>query len=124
MNLNSWHVLVVEDERDSAQVVSEILAHNGVQVDVARNGYECLDMLREFEPTLIVMDLAMPEMDGWQTLMEIRANPATAHIPVVAVTAYHSVNVAQDALHAGFNAYFSKPLHPVRFMEAIVDLAS
>ncbi len=124
MDLSSWHVLVVEDERDSAQVVSEILTHNGIRVDVARNGYECLDMLQEFEPTLIVMDLAMPEMDGWQTLMEIRANPTTAHIPVVAVTAYHSANVAQDALHAGFNAYFSKPLHPVRFMEAIVKLAN
>ena len=122
VDLSDWAVLVVEDEHDSVQVISEILLHYGIQVYTARNGYECLEMLQEFEPTLIVMDLAMPELDGWQTLMEIRANPDTAHIPVVAVTAYHSANVAQDALHAGFNAYFPKPLHPTQFVEDIVEL--
>ncbi|MCD4684921.1 MAG: response regulator [Anaerolineae bacterium] len=122
MDLSTWQVLVVEDEHDSAQVISEILMHYNVAVFTAHNGYECLDMLAELDPTLIIMDLAMPELDGWQTLMEIRANPATAHIPVIAVTAYHSVNVAQDALLAGFNAYFPKPLHPTNFIDDVIDI--
>jgi CheY-like chemotaxis protein len=119
MAFNNWQVLVVEDEHDSAQVVSQILLYYGVEVFVARNGFECLDALRDLTPTLIITDLAMPGMDGWQTLSEIRANPQTANIPVVAVTAYHSANVAQGAIEAGFDAYYAKPLEPISFMDSL-----
>ena len=71
---------------------------------------------------MIIMDLAMPEMDGWETLMEIRANPATAHIPVVAITAYHSANVAQDAVQAGFDAYFPKPPDAISFVDKLTEV--
>lgn len=115
-----WHVLLVEDEYDSIEMVTEILQHYGFQVHIARNGLECLDVLEQgIDPHVIVTDLAMPEMDGWQTLSEVRANPHTAHIPVIAITAYHSVNVAQDAIDAGFDAYFSKPFSPDSFVSGI-----
>ena len=94
---NDWRVLIVEDEQDSIRMVSKILSHHGIQVHVANNGYECLDALGSLDPTLIVMDLAMPEMDGWETLAALRSDTATSHIPVVAITAYHSANVADDA---------------------------
>lgn len=122
MTTDQWQVLIVEDEYDSAQVVSKILTHHGVEVFVARDGQECLDMLGSLIPTAIVMDLAMPEKDGWSTLLEIRANPETAHIPVVAVTAYHSASVAQDAIAAGFDAYFSKPVDPNSFVESLAEV--
>ncbi len=122
MAYHNWQVLVVEDEHDSAQVVSQILLFYGAQVHVARNGFECLEVLRHLTPTLIITDLAMPGMDGWQTLGQIRADPATANIPVVAVTAYHSANVAQGALEAGFDAYFPKPLEPTSFMDGLRHL--
>jgi CheY-like chemotaxis protein len=120
MNTDGWQVLVVEDEKDSIKMVSKILSHHGIQVYVASNGRECLARLNEISPTLVVMDLAMPEMDGWETLRHMRANPSSAHIPVVAITAYHSANVAHDAVQSGFNAYFPKPLDPKSF---VVDLA-
>lgn len=107
---NEWRVLVVEDEFDSIQMVSKILQHHGAQVHVAHNGRECLEVLKTFVPTLVIMDLALPEMDGWETLAKIRADERTAHLPVVAITAYHSVSVADDAARAGFNAYLPKPL--------------
>jgi CheY-like chemotaxis protein len=105
-----WRVLVVEDEFDSIQMVSKILRHHGAEVHIARDGHECIKLLETLEPTLIIMDLALPEMDGWETLEKIRSNPATAQLLVVAITAYHSVSVAEDAHEAGFNAYFPKPL--------------
>lgn len=107
---HDWQILVVEDEFDSIQMVSKILQHHGASVHIAHNGFECLQMLETLQPTLVMMDLALPEMDGWETLKRLRAMPHTAHLPVVAITAYHSVNVHEDAVKAGFNAYFSKPL--------------
>lgn len=122
MEASNWQVMVVEDEFDSVQVVSRVLQHHGAQVHVARNGHEALQMLTEVVPTLIIMDLAMPEMDGWETLTKIRANPHTAHIPVVAMTAYHSVNVAEDALHAGFDAYLPKPLDTNSLVQKLAEV--
>ncbi len=122
MDFSNWQVLLVEDEHDSVRMVSEILSYHGIGFEVALNGSDCLEMLDRIDPTLVIMDLAMPELDGWQTLMAMRDNPDTAHIPVVAITAYHSVNVAHDALEAGFDAYYSKPLHPIRFIEDIAHI--
>ncbi len=119
--MSTWRVLVVEDTFDDVQVVSRILQHYGMEVRVTRNGIECLNLLKEFEPTVIVMDLAMPEMDGWETLVAIRSNSATAHIPIVAITAYHSADTAQDASTAGFDLYFPKPVDSRTFVQQIAQ---
>ncbi len=118
-----WHILVVEDEYDSIQMVSKILQHSGIAVEIAHNGRECLESLKRGLPTLIIMDLALPVMDGWETLKHIRSNPETRHLPVVAITAYHSVNLEDDAYRAGFNAYMPKPLETqalVKNLERII----
>ncbi len=124
MDTKQWHVLIVEDDLDSARVLSEILTHYGIeQIYVATDGDECLDMVHEIAPTVIIMDLLMPEKDGWQTLMELQANGGTiALVPVVAVTAYYSAKVAQDALVAGFDACFPKPLHLTSFMDTLNEI--
>ena len=122
MEPSKWRVLIVEDEFDSIQMVSKILQHHGAQVQIAHDGRECLRILQEIEPTLVVMDLALPEMDGWETLALIRQNPSTAHIPVVAITAYHSVSVAEDAVKAGFNAYFPKPLDTTMLVHRLAQI--
>jgi CheY-like chemotaxis protein len=122
LNVSEWRVLVVEDEFDSIQMVSKILRHHGAEVYVAHNGRECLASLESLKPTLIIMDLAMPEMDGWETLEKIRANPHTAKIPVAAITAYYSVNVAEDAHEAGFDGYFPKPLDTGKIVEHLAEL--
>lgn len=119
MNPKTWKVFIVEDEYDSVQMVSKIVSHSGAQVFVARNGRECLEQVSQVDPTVIIMDLAMPEMDGWETLVELRANPNTAHIPVVAITAYHSETVEEDTQRVGFDAYFPKPLSPSSFVDSL-----
>ncbi|MBL8164498.1 MAG: response regulator [Anaerolineae bacterium] len=122
MTFQDWLVLVVEDDYDSTKMVAKVLEHHQIRYDTVGNGAECIQALERFIPTLIVMDLAMPVMDGWRTLSEIRANPNTAHIPVVAITAYSSPNVAADAQLAGFDGYFPKPLHPIRFVQELVKI--
>ena len=124
MNNSLRQVIVVEDEFDSMQMISAILRFHGIDVLVAHNGKECLGLLNNSHPTMVLTDLAMPEMDGWETLKAIRANPETQMIPVVAMTAYHSVDVAQDALNAGFNAFFTKPIRPKSFIESLAKLIS
>ncbi len=119
-----WKVVVVEDTYDDRQLISKILEYYGIEVHISKNGNECLKLLEQLLPTLIVTDLAMPERDGWQTLAAIRANRDTAHIPVVAVTAYHSAEVAEDALRAGFNGYFPKPVDPLTFVRSLEKIVA
>lgn len=124
MDIQNWKVIVVEDVYDDQQVVSRILGHYGAQVYITMNGSECLSLLDEVAPTVIVTDLAMPIKDGWQTLVAIRSNTNTAHIPVIAITAYHSTDVAEDAINAGFNGYFPKPLNPHTFVGRLAEIIS
>ena len=122
MNVKEWTVIVVEDTYDDIQLASAILTYHGVNVKVAINGVECLKLLKDIDPTLIITDLSMPEMDGWEMLSQIRANELTSHIPVIAVTAYDSVDVAYDAANAGFDAYIPKPLSPRTFIENLMQI--
>lgn len=124
MNVSNWKVLVVEDTYDDQQLVSRILVHHGAEVFITKNGNECLNLLTQIEPTVIITDLAMPDKDGWQTLVAIRSNVATAHIPVIAITAYHSTDVAQDAMNAGFDGYFPKPVNPQTFVGRLAEIIS
>lgn len=121
-NLTEWDILIVEDEYDSTEFFAQMLEYYGARVQVVHNGTEALSALKDFAPTVVITDLSMPEMDGWQTLAKIRQDATLRHLPVVAVTAYHSVHVAQDALLAGFNAYFSKPIDVDSFIPKLVDV--
>jgi CheY-like chemotaxis protein len=118
-DISTWKVLVVEDEQDSMDVVKDILNHHNIENIGAYNAEDALVMLDEMKPTLAIVDLALPEMDGWGFLSAIRNNPATAHMPAVAITAYHSVNVAQEAIAAGFDAYFPKPIEATSFVREL-----
>ena len=116
-DLTNWDVIVVEDTYDDIQLASAILMHYGATVQIANNGKECLELLEQLTPTMIITDLAMPEMDGWEMLSQIRDDLRYQNIPIVAVTAYGSVDVAHDAALAGFDAYFQKPLSPRTLVE-------
>lgn len=119
LDITSWKVLVVEDEADSMDVVTDILEYHNIETLGVKSAEEALSTLETFQPTLIIIDLALPEMDGWQLLARLRSNPATASIPAVAMTTFHSVNVAQEAIKAGFNAYFPKPIEAMPFVREL-----
>jgi two-component system cell cycle response regulator DivK len=123
-NINEWKVVLVDDEPDSLHLIHDILALHGAEVYEAASGEEGLARLAAVTPTLVVLDLAMPRPDGWDLLAEIRAHPAMAEVPVVAVTAYYSDQVAAQADLAGFNAFFSKPIKAGGFLEKLQELVS
>ncbi len=122
MKTSDWKIIVVEDTYDDQQVVSYMLRHYGIEVHIAHNGDECLEMLNTIQPTCIVTDLAMPIRDGWQTLSAVRAEARTAHIPIIAITAYHATDVAESAIRAGFDGYFPKPLNPQTFVTRLQEI--
>jgi CheY-like chemotaxis protein len=122
MDVSLWKVLVVEDTDDDLTMVSKILSYHGAQVYVARNGEQCLDVLDEIQPHLVMMDLGLPGLDGWQTLAAIRSDARIAHIPVVAATAYYAAETSDEALAAGFDAYFEKPLNPRSLIQDLAHL--
>jgi CheY-like chemotaxis protein len=119
MKPDQWRVLVIEDESDSTEVVREMLEYNGIQSWAAATAEEALQMIPEVQPNLFVVDLALPGMDGWGFLKTVREDPATADVPAVAITAYHSINVARQAIEAGFAAYFPKPLDTTSFVREL-----
>jgi CheY-like chemotaxis protein len=122
-NLAQWRVIVVDDEPDSADIIEQLLELHGItEIASARNGAECMEIIYDFNPDIIVVDLSMPQMDGWQTLRELRGNTAFDTIPVIAMTAYHSLNVALDAKKAGFDAYFTKPIDVDAFINTVIDI--
>jgi CheY-like chemotaxis protein len=105
-------VLVVEDDPDGQEFVAVALENMGFTVDVTDNGERATEMLFAGDPhySAIVIDLALPGMDGWELLTRILANPATQNTPCIAVTAFHNFKLREQALSAGFTAYFPKPI--------------
>ncbi len=108
-NVSHWTVLIVDNEPDNIDVAQTILTFYGATVRTARHGLEGLEVLREFIPTVILLDLSMPVMDGWEMLEKIRENPAITHIPTIALTA-HAAGLDQDqAIAKGFDGFIVKP---------------
>jgi CheY-like chemotaxis protein len=117
--MQDWHILVVEDDPDGQEVVSRMLRHHNISVAVASTAEDALVYLRDHDFTAAVVDLALPGMNGWQLLDAIRADDTTHALPCIAITAYHSAEVAVDAIDAGFDAYFSKPLDTTSFVREL-----
>jgi CheY-like chemotaxis protein len=113
------HVLIVEDTLDSAELMQSIFSHHQISHSVAYSAEDALKALEIERPTLILVDLALPGMSGWELLAILRQRPDTAQLPIVALTAYHSTRVAEEAIQAGFNAYFPKPIAASRFVEEL-----
>jgi CheY-like chemotaxis protein len=108
-NLQEWRVLIVDDQKDNLAVAEMVFNFHKAEVRVAHNGVEGLEILKEYKPTLILMDLSMPEMTGWDMFKLVRADEATAHIPVIALTAHAMSGDEERVMAAGFDGYIAKP---------------
>ena len=123
-NLSDWRVLVIEDEPDVQSVVTIILQNSNAEVDAYETGEDALAALQNGDYTLAIVDLALPAMDGWEVLRNIRDNPQHDNMAVVAMTAYHSTNVALESQVAGFAAYFPKPINVRSFVDDLVAVVN
>ena len=125
MSLRDWYVLIVEDEPDGQDVVAQILDIYNIATDIAGTAEEALDHLEHAEYTAVIIDLNLPGMDGIELIREIRAHSELSDLPCIAITAYHTSAVKQQALASGFDAYFAKPLDDtafVRQLERVVEV--
>lgn len=110
MNYHRPCVVIVDDNFDDLQIIYTTLTYYDLDVHAAVSAQQCAEILTQVQPDLVITDLAMPDADGWAVLHMLRSNPATAHTPVVAMTAYHSPKLAQDVLANGFSGYVPKPV--------------
>jgi len=111
-------ILIADDYEDNRELLRLLLAGAAYDVREATNGRECLEMARKDPPHLIMVDLSMPQLDGWEVCRELKSDPRTAHIPCVAVTA-HTDSERKKALQAGFSAYVSKPFQTEELMSTV-----
>ncbi len=103
-------ILIAEDDPASRELLNELLGADGYQVVLAVDGRDALAKLQEQTPDLMLMDIQMPELDGFEVLRRVRAQPQYATLPVVAFTAYAMSGDKEKALAAGFDGYITKPI--------------
>jgi two-component system, cell cycle response regulator DivK len=119
--VKNWVVLAVDNEQDNLDVVEKVLSYEGAKVYTAMNGIEGLAMLEIVTPTFILLDLSMPQMDGWEMLEKLRANPVIKHLPVIALTAHAMDGDRDRALEVGFDGYVTKPFRIGTLLAAIQE---
>ena len=116
-------ILYIEDNDDNVYMLRNRLTRAGFIVVVATDGVQGVAMAGSERPDLIIMDLTLPDMDGWEATRRIKADPATKHIPVVALTANAMEGDREKALAAGCDDFDTKPVELPRLLDKIRALA-
>jgi two-component system cell cycle response regulator DivK len=115
-------ILLVEDNELNWDMLSRRLGRKGYQVVVGTDGQQGLDMARSEAPDLILMDMSLPVVDGWEATRQLKAAPETRSIPIIALTAHAMANDRQTALDAGCDDYEGKPVEFDRLLSKIQGL--
>ena len=115
-------ILLVEDNEMNRDMLSRRLERKGYEVVIAVNGQEGVDLVSSTRPDLILMDLSLPIIDGWEATRRIKADPATASIPVIALTAHAMAEDRAKAMAAGCDDFDIKPVDLPRLLEKIDTL--
>ncbi|HEY4129162.1 MAG TPA: response regulator [Gemmatimonadaceae bacterium] len=119
MSKTNNKILLVEDNEDNLLIYSTILRYFDFEVIEARDGCAGVDMARSEMPDLILMDVSIPLMDGWEATRRLKADPTTAHIPIIALTAHALATDQQKATEAGCDGYIAKPAEPRVVLAAV-----
>ena len=112
-------VLIAEDFEDARELYRDYLEFSGFDVEAAANGREAIDMASRLQPDIILMDASMPVLDGWQATRQLKSNPATQQIPVIALTAHAFDDARQQAEAAGCDGFVTKPCLPDDLVEKV-----
>jgi two-component system cell cycle response regulator DivK len=105
-------ILVNEDQEDNRQILRDLLGNAGYELTEAENGEEAIAAVARRRPDLILMDIQLPIMDGYEATRRIRTNPDLKSVPIIAVTSYALAGDENKALAAGCDGYVSKPYSP------------
>jgi len=115
-------ILLVEDNADNFELVRFLLERQGYEVLAARNGSQAVEVARSEFPDLVLMDLSLPEKDGWTAALELKADPLTRDIPLVALTAHTLPGDRKRAMELGFAGYVYKPINLPILEETIAGI--
>jgi CheY-like chemotaxis protein len=115
-------ILLVEDNEMNRDMLSRRLSRRGFEVLLAENGQSGVELTISERPDLILMDMSLPVMDGWEATRRIKADPATAGIPIIALSAHAMASDRETALQAGCDDYDSKPVDLSRLVQKIEQL--
>jgi CheY-like chemotaxis protein len=116
-------VLVVDDDEVIRQLIAVNLQLEGFDVATAVDGQDCLDRVAEIAPDVITLDVMMPRLDGWETAIQLRRSPDTAHIKVVLITARAQEDDKAHGTLVGADAYLTKPFDPNEMIRVVRELA-
>lgn len=109
-------VLVIEDNEQNLYLITFILTNKGYEVVQARDGYEGIETAGREKPDLILLDIQLPGMAGYEVARTLKGNPALVHVPIIAVTSYAMVGDREKCLEAGCVGYITKPINPETFI--------
>ncbi|MGD8208169.1 MAG: response regulator [Thiohalocapsa sp.] len=115
-------VLLVEDNEMNRDMLSRRLKRKGFEVLIAVDGLEGVNMAQSELPEIILLDMSLPVMDGWEAAGKLKADPATSHIPILALTAHAMEGDREKALEAGCDDYDTKPVNFKRLLEKMSTL--
>lgn len=121
-NLKDKRILVIDDEPDAVKVLQVLLESYGATVFCAKNGREGFDIARHEKLDLILSDISMPGVNGWDFIRLIRQLPQTARVPVVAVTAHNDSYSRRRATVAGFQHFIGKPINPLLVLQKLEEI--
>lgn len=119
LNMSRLHALVVDDSPDITEMLAAVLRFSGYDVSTAYSAADALGIAREKRFDVIVSDIGMPEMDGYEMVRALRALPEYTAVPMIAVTGFAMYDDRDRALEAGFNTHLSKPINPSELMQTI-----
>jgi CheY-like chemotaxis protein len=115
-------ILLVEDNEMNRDMLSRRLTRRGYEVVIAVDGEQGVDMARSEKPALILMDMSLPGLDGWEATRQLKATPETRAIPVIALTAHAMAGDREKAMAAGCDDFDTKPIDLTRLLEKIETL--
>ena len=113
-------ILIIDDEPDNLRVLQKLLTLLGANLNLAEDGKEGLEKARAHKPHLVISDLSMPIMSGWEFMFEAKNDPNLANVPVIALTAHVMAGDRERVLAAGFVNYITKPIKVENFISDII----
>jgi CheY-like chemotaxis protein len=117
-------ILIVEDDPDGQELIIRMLFRAGIPVEAVSTGEDALQFLSIQQHFAIVLDLALPGIDGFEVLRCIRENSTLVNLPCIAVTAFHTPTLKQRVIQAGFDYYFPKPVDDTRFLRTVQEIVT
>ncbi|MCU0480209.1 MAG: response regulator [Anaerolineae bacterium] len=120
--IKNWAILVVDDTPDNLVVMQVVLKYHGAEVYTADSAESAFEILKTVHPTVILLDIRMPKVNGIEMFKMLKENPATADIPVIAITAYAMDNDRDRFVGMGFDGYMAKPFDMFTFVPEVQQI--